>query len=89
MKYFEWDENKRNLNIEKHGIDFIDAIHVFDDPLRVEVETMRGIEKRYQTIGRIEDVTILVAYTYRNEKRRIISTRVASRAERAVYEKMR
>lgn len=38
MKYFEWDENKREFNLEKHGIDFADAILIFDDPNRIEFE---------------------------------------------------
>lgn len=29
---FEWDERKRRLNLEKHGVDFLDAIQVFSDP---------------------------------------------------------
>ena len=33
---FEWDEGKREANLVKHGVDFVDAVEVFADPLRVE-----------------------------------------------------
>ena len=46
MKNFEWDENKRELNLEKHGIDFVDAIEVFDDPDRIECSSHRKGEER-------------------------------------------
>jgi uncharacterized DUF497 family protein len=86
MKYFEWDENKREANIQKHGIDFIDAIKVFADTHRIELESERAGEKRSQTIGMIEGIIIvLVVYTHRSQKKRIISARRASKKERAVY----
>lgn len=85
MKYFEWDENKRQANLKKHGIDFLDAIEIFSDVDRIELETTRNGEKRYQTIGIIDDVTILLVYTYRNKKIRVISARIASKNEREMY----
>jgi len=85
MKDFEWDEQKRNSNIEKHGLDFIDAIKVFEDNYRIEYENVRNGEKRYQTIGTVNEVTILVVYTSRSTKKRIISARRASRNERKLY----
>ncbi|MES2141851.1 MAG: BrnT family toxin [Pseudomonadota bacterium] len=46
MAVFEWDEKKRSLNLEKHGIDFVDAIEIFDDFNRIELETVRNSEVR-------------------------------------------
>lgn len=89
MKHFEWDEKKRQTNLEKHGLDFVDAIKIFDDPDRIELESVRNSEKRYQTIGSAHDVTILLVYTCRSEKKRIISARKASKKERDVYKSMR
>ena len=89
---FEWDEEKRDLNVEKHGLDFIDAVHVFDDPDRVERRDERKNydEVRLQTIGKISvgDMTpiVLVVHTDRKEKIRIISARVAHSKERRIYE---
>jgi uncharacterized protein len=86
MSKFEWDENKRVLNIEKHGIDFIDAIYIFDDVNRIELETFRNNEQRFLTIGKVENVIILVVYVNRGDKRRIISARRAHIEERKYYE---
>lgn len=84
MKGFEWDENKRELNLEKHGLDFIDAVQVFIDPNRIEAETKHS-EKRYQTIGIVNGVVIFLVYTHRGTNRRIISARRASQNERKFY----
>ena len=89
MKYFEWDEKKRQANIEKHGIDFVDAIHVFADSNRIELQSARNGEKRYQLLGNIFEVIILVVYTCRAEKKRIISARRASKKERETYYNLR
>ncbi len=86
MNRFEWDENKRLLNIEKHGIDFVDALHIFDDVDRIELETFRNNEQRFLTIGQVEGVVILLVYVNRAEKVRIISARRASFEERKYYE---
>lgn len=85
MNKFEWDENKRVLNLEKHKIDFIDAIEVFTDLSRIEAESERGDELRYQTIGAVNDVVLLVVYTYRAGTVRLISARRASKNEREAY----
>jgi uncharacterized DUF497 family protein len=89
MKNFDWDENKRESNLQKHGIDFVDAVEVFHDVDRVELESIRNSEKRYQVIGMVNEVVILVVYTIRNEKIRIISSRIASRKEREAYYNLR
>lgn len=85
MKRFEWDENKRKYNLEKHGIDFIDAADVFMDLNRIEVESNRGCERRYLTIGNVNNVILLVVYTHRANILRLISARRASKNEREAY----
>lgn len=85
MNRFEWYENKRTLNLEKHGIDFIDAVDIFLDLSRIETESIRAGELRYQMIGTVNDVVLLVVYTYRNSIVRIISARRASKNEREAY----
>ena len=85
MQVFEWDETKRTLNLNKHGIDFVDAIEVFRDPNRIELETVRHGETRYQTIGIANNIVLLVVYTIRNKVKRIISARRASKNERKAY----
>ncbi len=88
-KYFEWDENKRHANLEKHGIDFVDAIQIFADAACIEFDSVRNGEKRYQVIGMVEEVVILLVYTGRSEKKRVISARRASKKEREVYYSLR
>lgn len=85
MNRFEWDENKRLLNLEKHGIDFVDAVDIFLDLSRIERESFREGELRYQTIGTVNDIVLLVAYTYRKSTVRLISARRASKNEREAY----
>ena len=85
MKNFEWDKDKRELNLEKHGIDFVDVITVFDDPDRIEASNQRHGEERFQTIGTVHDVVIFLVYTIRKSKKRIISARRASKNERETY----
>ena len=83
---FEWDEEKNTANIKKHGIDFEDAIRVFEDDDRIEIydAAHSGEEDRYNTIGMVNDV-LFVVYTERRETIRIISARPATRGERSIY----
>ena len=71
---------------EKHGIDFEDAIRVFEDDDRIEIydAAHSGEEDRYNTIGMVKDV-LFVVYTERREAIRIISARPATRGERSIY----
>lgn len=86
MNIFEWDDNKRNVNLEKHKIDFIDAMEIFNDSERLESEIVKNNEVRYQTLGKVGEVVLLVVYTRREEKLRIISARRASKNERKIYD---
>ena len=58
MKYFEWDNEKRELNLKKHGVDFVGAAKIFDDPARIERSSFRKGEERLQTIGMVNGVVI-------------------------------
>lgn len=83
---FEWDDNKRHSNIEKHGIDFADATEVFDDPNQRTYQSTTGSgEERYLSIGMCRGRLIAVIFTRRGEKIRIISARAARRIERERY----
>ena len=84
---FEWDEEKEQINIAKHGIDFVTASHVFLDPDRLEIfDEKHSIadEDRYITIGLVEDV-LTVVYTERISALRIISARIATKKEKESY----
>jgi len=70
----------------KHKIDFEDAKNIFLDPNRLEREDKRGYdETRIQVIGIVNQVVLLVVYTKRNGRYRIISARRANKNERRQY----
>jgi uncharacterized DUF497 family protein len=88
---FEWDEVKNRRNLEKHKISFETARLVFDDPRSRSIQDrLVDDEERWQTVGMIQGLIVLVAHTYRaegdEEVIRIISARKATPAERRVYE---
>ncbi|MGK7883377.1 MAG: BrnT family toxin [Crocosphaera sp.] len=91
---FEWDDNKNQANIAKHGIDFEQAKAVFNDPwlLIFFDERQEYGELREIAIGRMPLVTqnksfvVVVVYTERNTVTRLISARKANKQERKRYE---
>ncbi|MCP4430482.1 MAG: BrnT family toxin [Gammaproteobacteria bacterium] len=86
---YEWDEEKRKSNIEKHGIDFVAAKEIFSDAERIETIDDRHdhSEVRIQTIGYAKPGILFVVYTLRDNEntRRFISARKANKKERALY----
>ena len=82
--FFEWDEVKRQANLVKHGIDFRDAIWIFDGPVFENANHHRG-EERVVAIGLIGSIEIVLVYVIRGQRRRIISARRAHRNERQDY----
>ena len=86
---FEWDDNKAESNILKHGITFEEAVTVFADPYLLFTEDSKNSdrEEREWAIGESENGSILVVvFTMREEKIRIISARKATKRERKRYE---
>lgn len=86
MRY-EWDPEKDAANRLKHGIGFLTASRVFDDPecLYEDSTRLRDDELRSKAIGTVDGNVIAVVYTDRPGKRRIISARTAKRNERRQY----
>jgi uncharacterized protein len=84
---FEWDPVKATSNLAKHGIDFDDAIAVFEDPNMLSVVDPRSYGKtRYTAIGAVGGRALAVVYTMRGGQiYRIISATRASRRERSAY----
>lgn len=86
MKY-QWDKNKAASNLQKHGIEFADAVSVFSDELAITIPDNRFDEERFVTIG--TDVfgrILVIVFTWRSEDIRLISARLAERRERKQYE---
>lgn len=86
---FEWDAAKAARNIEQHGVSFEDASTVFDDPLSLTIYDPEhsGDEERFVTIGQSDrGILLVVCHSDRENRIRIISSRVATGHERRNYE---
>jgi uncharacterized DUF497 family protein len=83
--YFEWDEDKRQTNIAKHQVDFVDAQALFDGRPVVATRSPYSGEERYLTTGVLDDLLITVVWTWRNTTIRVISARRASHGEARAY----
>jgi uncharacterized DUF497 family protein len=83
---FEWDEDKRIKNVLKHGLDFLEAPPLFDDPEKITFEYTVKNEERFLDMTRYKGSLCCLVYTQRGENIRLISFRRASRKERRRYE---
>ena len=86
---FEWDEKKDRANTKKHGVSFNEAVTVFRDPLSITVADPEHSEAEYRflDIGMTDQGRLLVvSYTERSARIRIISSRLALPMERKAYE---
>lgn len=83
---FEFDNNKSKTNRQKHGIDFVEAQKLWDDPDRIEIPTKNLDEARFVLIAKIEDKYWSAIFTFREDKIRIISVRRSRKNEKNIYE---
>lgn len=86
---FEWDDEKAQANMEKHGVSFGEATEVFYDPnaLTGEDDMHSGDEYRFFIIGYSANRLLFSVYAERHEDIiRIISARKPTAAERELYE---
>ena len=87
MLLFEYDENKSQINLSKHGINFNDAQLLWDDPDLVEIPAKNaGNEIRFLVIGLINFKHWSAIITYRNKNIRIMSVRRSRIEEVNFYE---
>ncbi len=85
-KLFEWDDEKRYGNKSKHGLDFADVtLFDFDNCMEENLDAREFGEERVKAIGILDDMICTLIYTMRENKRRIISLRKATRREIAGY----
>lgn len=84
---FEWDPTKADSNLRKHDVAFAKAAQVLSDPALVEMPDPydEREEDRWIAIGRVEPYILVVVFTYRSGKIRLISARKAERYERRIY----
>ena len=86
---FEWDREKAAANARKHGVAFSEAMTIFGDPLELTIDDPDHShdERRFLSIGMSAAGRVLVvAYTEREGRTRIINAREASSQERKSYE---
>ncbi len=86
---FEWDDQKAHQNVVNHGVTFEEAAEAFFDPFyQYGDATPEGVEEQRNFIlgYSVAQRLLLVVYTERHERIRIISARPATRAERKHYE---
>lgn len=86
MISFEFDEAKSLVNLSKHGIDFIDAQLLWNDPGLLEIPAKTEDEPRYLMIGLINGKHGSAVITYRSTHVRLISVRRSRTEEVALYE---
>jgi uncharacterized protein len=77
MYSFEFDTAKSESNRAKHGIDFVEAQALWDDPMLLEIPAKTDDEPRYLAIGRIDGKHWSAVITYRGDNVRLISVRRA------------
>lgn len=89
---FDWDNDKAEANITKHGVSFLEAASVFEDDLSItfpdpdhSIDEERLIIMGHSNRGRL----LFVSHTDQNNQTRIISAREVTRRERRVYENVR
>jgi len=86
---FEWDPDKARQNHTKHGVSFDEAETVFNDPLYIDFydPDHSSAEERFIIVGRSQqDRLLVVSYTERNGRIRLISAREATRREQDEFE---
>ena len=90
-EWFEWDDLKAASNLAKHDISFDEARAAFDDPFLIERfdDRMDYEEDRFVAYAMNDGVILMIAYTMRGERTRIITARKASKREMERYDRNR
>ena len=86
MITFEFDDSKSQANLLKHGIHFIDAQALWNDPILLEIPAKTEDEPRYLMTGMIDGNYWSAVITYRDNNIRLISVRRSRTEEVALYE---
>lgn len=83
---FEWDEEKNQKNIIKHGISFESAEEIFSEPVLKKIDARKDYgEERWIVLGKLRVVCVVLVYTPKLLKIRVISIRRANREETKTY----
>jgi hypothetical protein len=83
---FTWSETKCKLNIQTHGLDFVDAARVFEGPtFTFEDDRFEYSEQRFVSLGLLDGFVVSIVHTESTQQIRIISYRRATKHEQAIY----
>lgn len=86
MNRFKFDNKKSQSNLNKHGLDFIEAQEIWNDPNLLEIQAKSTNELRFLVIGCIARNHWSAVITYRDDQIRIISVRRSRESEVKLYE---
>jgi uncharacterized DUF497 family protein len=86
MSDFEFDQAKSLANLNKHGVDFIDAQAIWQDPNLIEIKANSEDEPRSLVIGKLNGKHWSAIITFRETRIRIISVRRSRNSEVVIYE---
>lgn len=83
---FSWNESKRQLNLQQHGLDFVDAPRAFGGPTYTyEDDRFDYREQRFVTLGMLDDMVVSVVHTETPRLIRVISFRRATKHEQTIF----
>ncbi|MBK7218471.1 MAG: BrnT family toxin [Candidatus Promineofilum sp.] len=83
---FTWHEPKRQLTLQKRGLDFAEAERLFDGPtLTFEDERRDYGERRWVTMGLLGEKVIVIVHTETEDEIRVISMREAEKDEQLLF----
>jgi hypothetical protein len=86
MTDVDFDPKKNLSNVEKHGVDFAAAAQIWDGDVFERQDDRKDYgETRVIALGAVEGRVFVVVYTWRNDRRRLISARKANTDERQIY----
>lgn len=84
---FEWDENKRRSNIEKHRVDLLDAVLIFEDLVVTGPDNRADYgEPRFKSIGMVDGICYVLIHSERDGRTRLISAWRGGRRDRRKYQ---
>jgi uncharacterized DUF497 family protein len=89
LLHFDWDPEKADSNVKKHGVTFAEAATAFGDPLSITIPDPDHSfgEARFILLGvSFQGRLVVVVHTEARDSIRIICARLATRAEQKSYE---
>jgi uncharacterized protein len=83
---FEWDDDKNDVNRQKHGVDFVEAMLIFENDVLTAEDTRQDYgERRFRSIGLVDGNCFVVVHTRRGDAMRLISAWKGGTDERENY----